>query len=74
MFMRMDHFIGGKWLPADGANILEIISPTSEEVVGRVPEATTDDVDSAVASARAAFDNGPWPRLSVKERAGSARR
>jgi hypothetical protein len=35
MFTRTDHFIEGTRLPADGANILEIFSPTGEEVVGR---------------------------------------
>jgi betaine-aldehyde dehydrogenase len=48
---------------------LEVVSPTTEEVIGRVPEAGAADVDRAVAAARAAFDTGPWPRLSFDERA-----
>src|SRR5262249_17739589 len=56
---------GGK--PATGA-ATGVISPHSEEVVAKVPEASTADVDRAVAAARDAFDNGEWPRLSPQER------
>jgi betaine-aldehyde dehydrogenase len=45
-----------------------VISPHSEELVGRVPEGTEADIDRAVASARDAFDNGEWPRLSPEDR------
>ncbi len=44
------------------------MSPTTEEVVGRVPEAQVADVDRAVAAAREAFEHGPWPRLIPAER------
>ncbi|QRP42829.1 aldehyde dehydrogenase family protein [Amycolatopsis sp. FDAARGOS 1241] len=74
MFEREDHFIGGRWVSARGSEFLDVVSPSTEEVVGRVPVATTDEVDAAVAAARAAFDDGPWPRLSVAERAEHLRR
>jgi aldehyde dehydrogenase (NAD+) len=70
MFERRDHFIGGKWPPAAGTDVIEVVSPSTEEVVGRVPVATTDEVDAAVAAARRAFDTGTWPRLGLDERAG----
>jgi len=47
---------------------LDVISPTTEEVVGRVPAATPADVEAAVTVARRAFDDGPWPRWSFDER------
>src|SRR5690606_38178646 len=47
----------------------EVISPHTEEVVGRVPDGTAADVDRAVAAAREAFDHGPWPRMTFAERA-----
>ncbi|HEY1118609.1 MAG TPA: aldehyde dehydrogenase family protein, partial [Acidimicrobiales bacterium] len=57
-------FIGGAWTrPATDA-VLEVVSPHSEEVVARVPEGSTADIDAAVAAARTAFDEGPWPRMS----------
>lgn len=74
MFERTDQFIGGKWLPAAGTEVLDVISPSTEAVVGRVPVTTNDEVDTAVAAAREAFDNGPWPRLSIAERAEYLRR
>ncbi|GGU07245.1 aldehyde dehydrogenase [Nocardioides albus] len=69
--MTYDHdalFIGGTWTkPATDATI-EVISPHSEEVVARVPEGSVQDIDAAVAAARTAFDEGPWPRMSPAER------
>ncbi|MBM9459719.1 aldehyde dehydrogenase [Nocardioides sp. zg-536] len=61
-------FIGGTWTkPATGA-VLEVVSPHSEEVVARVPEGSTADIDAAVAAARKAFDEGPWPQMAPAER------
>lgn len=62
-------FIGGKWVEPAGTGTLEVVSPATLEVVGRVPEATEADMDRAVAAAREAFDLGPWPRMSPAERA-----
>jgi len=61
-------FIGGRWqAPATGQRI-SVISPHTEEPIGETPEATRADVDLAVAAARRAFDDGPWPWLAVSER------
>jgi len=61
-------FIGGKWEKPSGTSKLSVISPVTEEVVQTFPEAQPRDVDRAVAAAREAFDKGPWPRMSAKER------
>jgi aldehyde dehydrogenase (NAD+) len=62
-------FIGGEWIaPATSATI-DVVSPHTEQVIGRAPEAREADVDRAVAAARTAFDTGPWPRMSGSERA-----
>ena len=61
-------FIGGKWEKPSGTAKLSVISPVTEEVVQTFPEAQPRDVDRAVAAAREAFDKGPWPRMSAKER------
>jgi betaine-aldehyde dehydrogenase len=63
-------FIGGKWVEPAGDGVIEVISPHSEEPVGRVPEGTPADIDRAVTAARAAFDEGPWPRMAPHERIG----
>jgi aldehyde dehydrogenase (NAD+) len=61
-------FIGGEWVEPAGTGTIDVISPHSEELVGRVPEGTTADIDRAVAAARDAFDKGEWPRLSPEAR------
>jgi betaine-aldehyde dehydrogenase len=67
-------FIDGDWgAPATGATI-DVISPHTEEVIARVAAAAEADVDRAVAAARRAFDDGPWPRLSAAERADAMAR
>ncbi|WCO69186.1 aldehyde dehydrogenase [Iamia majanohamensis] len=62
-------FIGGDWVAPAGTGTIEVINPSTEEVAGTVPEGTEADVDAAVAAARKAFDEGPWPHMSPKERA-----
>jgi aldehyde dehydrogenase (NAD+) len=74
MFERSDHFIGGKWVPAQGSETIEVVSPATEEVVGRLSVALRSEVDSAVDAARWAFERGPWPKMSVSERAGYLRK
>ncbi len=66
---RDKFFIGGEWVAPAGNDTLAVISPSTEEVIAKVPDATTADVDRAVAAAREAFDNGPWPLMAPAERA-----
>ena len=61
-------YIGGEWVEPATSKVIEVISPHSEELVGRVPEGSEADIDRAVAAARDAFDNGPWPRMTPAER------
>ncbi|WP_457841029.1 aldehyde dehydrogenase family protein, partial [Staphylococcus aureus] len=50
---------------------MDVIAPSTGAVITDVARATVADVDAAVAAARAAFDHGPWPRMSSRERAAS---
>ncbi|MFF6782760.1 aldehyde dehydrogenase family protein [Streptomyces sp. NPDC012510] len=61
-------FIGGALTDPLGTDVIEVVSPHTEEVIGRVPHASRADVDRAVAAARHAFDHGPWPRTTLAER------
>ncbi|MGW7002481.1 aldehyde dehydrogenase [Streptomyces sp. NPDC054933] len=61
-------FIGGELVDPLGTGTIEVISPHTEQVIGRVPHASRGDVDRAVAAARKAFDEGPWPRTPLDER------
>ncbi|NUW41996.1 aldehyde dehydrogenase [Nonomuraea rhodomycinica] len=64
-------YIGGRWTAPATGQVIEVVSPHTEEVVGRAPEGSPADMDRAVAAAREAFDSGPWPRMSPAERAGA---
>jgi aldehyde dehydrogenase (NAD+) len=61
-------YIDGGWVDASGDDAVEVVNPATEEVVARVPQGTVADVDRAVGAARRAFDDGPWPRLTPRER------
>jgi len=67
-------YIDGDWVAPASSAVLDVISPHTEEVVGRVPDATAADMDRAVAAARRAFDDGPWPRMAPAERAAAVGR
>src|SRR5215203_4794986 len=40
-------FIGGEWVEPAGGDSIEVVNPTTEEVIGRIPEGTTEDADRA---------------------------
>lgn len=61
------HLIAGQDVPAD--DLIARRSPATGEVVARFANGTVADVDRAVAAARQAFDEGPWPRMTGIERA-----
>lgn len=56
-------FIDGQWVPARSGQTFATVNPGTEEVIAQVAE-----VDAAVRAARAAFDDGPWPRMDARGR------
>ncbi len=60
-------YIGGGWVEPAGTGTIEVVNPTSEEVIGRIPEGNAEDADRAVRAARDAFES--WSRVSPYERA-----
>ena len=71
--MRDRLYIDGTWVAPVRGGSLPVIDPATEEVFAQIPAATAEDAGAAVTAARAAFDHGPWPRLSGAERAGYLR-
>ena len=67
-------FVDGGFARSQTSRFADVVSPRTEEQIGRVPLATVDDVDRAVDAARRAFDHGEWPRLPPAERAAAMRR
>jgi aldehyde dehydrogenase (NAD+) len=59
-------YIDGQWVPSTGSGTIEVINPSTEEVCGRVPEGTPDDIERAVVAARQAFES--WGFTDKAER------
>ncbi|HEY8372312.1 MAG TPA: aldehyde dehydrogenase family protein [Pseudonocardiaceae bacterium] len=68
---RTDHVIGGERVAGSGERI-EVVNPTTEEVIASVPAGTAADADAAVEAAAAAFP--AWAETPVQERAKMVRR
>jgi betaine-aldehyde dehydrogenase len=66
-------FIGGRWVDPTATDRIETVSPHDETPFGSCPAGSTEDIDRAVAAARRAFDQGPWPRMTVTERVAALR-
>ena len=64
----LTHYWNGSAQSGSGTPI-DRLSPSTGELITKVPDATSSDVDAVVAAARDAFDNGPWRHLSGMERA-----
>ena len=62
-------FIAGKWQPAAEGGTATTINPFDVSVLDEVAEAGSADIEAAVGAAREAFDEGPWRRTTVTERA-----
>jgi aldehyde dehydrogenase (NAD+) len=62
-------YIGGEWVMPSTSATIEVIDSGTEEPFFTVAEAQEADMDRAVAAARHAFDEGPWPQLSHAQRA-----
>src|SRR6202045_1152705 len=60
--------IDGRWQDAQSGETFEVFNPSNEAVIARVADCKRADVDLAVAAARKAFDQGPWPRMSPSAR------
>jgi acyl-CoA reductase-like NAD-dependent aldehyde dehydrogenase len=60
--------IGGDWVSAASGEVIDVVDPASENVIGQVAAADTADVDRAVVAARAAFESGPWSTITPAAR------
>lgn len=67
-FIRPEQLIDGRWVPSSSGRKVTITSPADGEPIGEVAAGTTHDMDLAVAAARRAFDDGPWPRMPASQR------
>jgi betaine-aldehyde dehydrogenase len=61
-------YINGEFVEPQSASTLDVIDPSTTEVIARVPDGSAADVDRAVKAARAAFDAGPWKDATAQDR------
>jgi betaine-aldehyde dehydrogenase len=62
------HYINGEFVAPQATATIEVIDPSTTEVIAKVPDGSATDVDRAVAAARAAFDEGPWKDTTAQDR------
>src|SRR5271167_1353546 len=62
-------YIDGEWVQPQSVAVEAIVNPATEDVFALAPVGGMREVDAAIGAARQAFDKGPWPTLSGKERA-----
>ena len=60
--------IGGKWVDAVSGKTFITVNPATAEPLAQVAEGDAADIDRAVAAARKAFDEGPWPHEKPAQR------
>jgi phenylacetaldehyde dehydrogenase len=60
--------INGKWVDAASGKTFPTYNPATGEVLSNVAEGDREDIDRAVKAARAAFETGPWSKISPSER------
>jgi acyl-CoA reductase-like NAD-dependent aldehyde dehydrogenase len=61
-------YVDGRWVDALSGRRFDTVDPATERVITTVPHAGPEDVERAVAAARRAFEDGPWPALTPAER------
>src|SRR3984885_10268663 len=61
-------YINGEWVDSKSTKTFPVYDPSTEEVIAQVPEANAEDVNRAVAAAKAAFEDGPWASTTAQER------
>lgn len=72
MQIRDALYIDGRWVAPAGGETIDVINPSTEDVIGRIPQGTERDVDAAVAGARRAFE--AWSCTTAQHRADLLRR
>lgn len=60
--------IGGQWVESASGKVFETYNPSTGDVLARVAEGESEDINRAVAAARKAFESGPWPKMTPSQR------
>jgi len=66
--LKTDLFINGEFVPSSSGKRFATVNPATGEALAEVAEADKEDLEHAVAAARAAFESGPWAHMKPRER------
>ena len=61
-------FIDGKYIPSENGSIVDVINPVNNLPFAKAYRGTKTDCEKAIAAARKAFDEGPYRKMSAKDR------
>ncbi|HVX21427.1 MAG TPA: aldehyde dehydrogenase family protein [Acidimicrobiales bacterium] len=64
-------YVDGDWVSPEGGVAEDVVNPATEEAIANLPVGTMAECAAALAAARRAFDEGPWPRRSGQERSAA---
>jgi phenylacetaldehyde dehydrogenase len=69
-FIKKDRkmLINGKWVEAASGKTFPTYNPATGDILARVAEGDREDIDRAVSAARAAFEAGPWRKMTPSQR------
>ena len=65
-YPQLSLYIDGEFIHSGGRKEQDILNPANHQVVGKLPHATTEDLDRALAAASRAFES--WKKTSPMER------
>ncbi|MED1472327.1 CoA-acylating methylmalonate-semialdehyde dehydrogenase [Bacillus salipaludis] len=63
----LKNYINGEWVSSNSEQTLDVLNPATNEVIAKVPVSTKEDLEKAVAAAKAAFKE--WKNVPVPKRA-----
>ena len=65
---RSSLYIDGQFVDSSADTSIDVIDPSTQEIIARVPDGNAADVDRAVIAARRAFESSPWKDVTAQER------
>jgi acyl-CoA reductase-like NAD-dependent aldehyde dehydrogenase len=66
---KYQHYINGEWIDSTGNQLIAVVNPATEEVIGEISAANKDDIGLAVAAAKAAYESRVLVDMNPMERA-----
>ncbi|MBF4562809.1 5-carboxymethyl-2-hydroxymuconate semialdehyde dehydrogenase [Microbacterium sp. VKM Ac-2870] len=65
---KIQHYIDGEFVDSLSGATFDVLDPVSNQTYVQAAAGQREDIDRAVAAARKAFDEGPWPRMLPRAR------